>query len=310
MNTRNSNESGALQQLWYFVLHLRWHYQLFILSGGFLLGGFLSPDLEPASFFIQFANVHLLLFGGATAYNSYWDKDTGPIGGLQNPPPMNQWMWLGSMLLQLGGLILALPQGTLYLAIYVASLVLFWLYSTPLARWKSRPIKSLVAIGLSTGLNAVLLGYLAAGNASLPAPVLLAALGVSLMLLSLYPLSQIYQLEEDRRRGDQTFAVQYGKKAVFRFFSVAFGMGLLLVAAAMGYYHLQLAFVFGMIGAITGGIVRLTLHSLGASEGDYQTVMRIKYGTSMAFVIFLVAVLLLKHGPDLGIAQVADLLLK
>jgi 4-hydroxybenzoate polyprenyltransferase len=310
LNTYNINESTALQQLWHFVLHLRWHYQLFILSGGFLLGGFLSTDLELTSFLIQYANVHLLLFGGATAYNSYWDKDTGPIGGLQNPPPMSRWMWLGSLLLQLGGLILALPQGTLYVGVYAGSLLFFWLYSTPMARWKSRPIKSLVAIGLSTGFNVVLLGYLAAGNATLPWPILLAALGVSLMLLSLYPLSQIYQIEEDRRRGDNTFAVQYGKTAVFRFFVIAFGIGLLLVAMAIGYNHLWLAIVFGMIGAITGGVVWFTLRSLGASKEDYQAVMRIKYGTSMAFVVFLVIALILKHAEFLGISGLADWLLK
>ncbi|MDZ7682184.1 MAG: hypothetical protein U5J63_10870 [Fodinibius sp.] len=82
MNTPNPEEAGMWRQLWHFVLHLRWHYQLFILSGGFLLGGFLSVDMNISSFFIKFLNVHLLLFGGATAYNSYWDKDTGPIGGL------------------------------------------------------------------------------------------------------------------------------------------------------------------------------------------------------------------------------------
>ncbi|MDZ7682183.1 MAG: UbiA family prenyltransferase [Fodinibius sp.] len=223
---------------------------------------------------------------------------------------MARWMWLGSLLLQFAGLLVAILQGVLFVGIYVSSLLLFWLYSTPLARWKSRPLKSLVAIGGSTGFNAVLLGYLAAGNLMIPWPIFLAAAGVSLMLLSLYPLSQIYQLKEDRRRGDQTFAVEYGKVAVCYFFAVAFGVGLLLVSTAISYYHLRLAAAFGMIGAITWWAVYRNLQSLGADDGDYRTVMRIKYGTSMAFVVFLILALLLKHGGFWGISSLADLLLK
>ncbi len=309
MKTKQQEGVGAFEQLWHFVLHLRWHYQLFILSGGFLLGGFLSADLNPGTYLIQFFNVHLLLFGGATAYNSYWDKDTGPIGGLQHPPPMAQWMWMASLVLQMLGFMLALTRGSLYVAVFAVSMLFFWLYSTPWARWKSRPLKSMIAIGVSTGFNSVLLGYLAAGNTEVPILVLLAALGVTLMLLSLYPLSQIYQRDEDLRRGDQTFALQYGRKGVNRFFAAAFFTGLLLVTGAICYQHLRLAVIFGIIGVVTGLVVRSMLRGLSASDKDYRRVMRIKYGTSLAFVVFLVIALILKHFPIHGISSVADLLL-
>ena len=305
-----SQDKNWAVQLWHFVLHLRWHYQLFILSGGFLLGGLLSPDLQRTSFIIQFANVHLLLFGGATAYNSYWDKDEGPIGGLRRPPSMTQWMRVAALVFQMVGLMLAIPQGSLYVSIYTLSIVFFWLYSTPLARWKSRPIKSLVAIGISTGFNSVLLGYVAAGSVSPGSVVWIAALGVSFMLLSLYPLSQIYQQDEDLHRGDQTFALQYGPLAVKRFFTVAFFLGLVLVAIPMVTVHTRLAVIFGVIGIVVGIIVRIRLNSLSASQEDYTKVMGIKYATSMAFVLFLLSALILKHTPLREILTFVELLLK
>ncbi|MDZ7657841.1 UbiA family prenyltransferase [Fodinibius sp.] len=283
------------KQLWHFILHLRWHYQLFILSGGFLLGGFLSADLDVQSFLLQFANVHLLLFGGATAYNSFWDKDEGPIGGLQNPPEMQSWMWAASLILQGIGLGIAVAQGFLFSGIYLISIFFFWLYSTPLARWKNHPHKSLVAIGVSTGFNSVLLGYLAAGNSGLDISVWIAAVGVTLMLLSLYPISQIYQVEEDRKRGDHTFALQYGKKGVTQFFISAFLSGLVLVGFAIGMSNFWLAFLFGVMGFIVGIIVFALLKGLSTTSEDYSKVMWIKYGTSMAFVGFLVVALFLKH---------------
>lgn len=295
LSSTNEKDVGSLVQLWHFVLHLRWHYQLFILSGGFLLGGFLNPDFNTGTFVFQFFNVHLLLFGGATAYNSYWDKDKGPVGGLRNPPPMKQWMWLGALLLQMIGFMLAILQGSLYTSIYAISMLFFWLYSTPWARWKGRPIKSLIAIGISTGFNSVLLGYLAAGYAQINVIILIAAFGVMLMLLSLYPISQIYQKDEDLRRGDQTFTLQYGRRVVFIFFDAAFFTGLIMVVMAIFYFHKWLAVVFGLLGLVTGVLVRSKLRTLASVKEDYSLVMRIKYGTSMAFVLFLLVALVFKH---------------
>ncbi|MDZ7715778.1 MAG: UbiA family prenyltransferase [Balneolaceae bacterium] len=171
------------------------------MSGGFLLGGFLAEDMNWPMYVVQFANVHLLLFGGATAFNSYWDKDEGPIGGLKNPPKMTGWMWAASLILQFVGLIIAIPAGNLFVVIYLISMLFFWLYSTPHARWKGTPIKSLIAIGVSTGTNSLLLGYLAAGSDTITLPILSASIGVALIILSLYPISQIYQLDEDIERG-------------------------------------------------------------------------------------------------------------
>ncbi|HEX6981757.1 MAG TPA: UbiA family prenyltransferase [Balneolaceae bacterium] len=282
-------------QIWHFFLHLRWHYQLFILSGGFLLGGFLSNGMNTFQFSIQFLNVHLLLFGGATAYNSYWDKDEGPIGGLKNPPQMTSWMLPASVVIQLSGLLFAFKAGALFTVIYLISMLFFWLYSSPVARWKGHPIKSLFAIGISTGCNSVLMGYLAAGNNLPDFIVLMAAVGVTLILLSLYPVSQIYQRDEDEKRGDQTFAIRYGTLTVKRFFERSFFSGLFITASSMALHHALTGILFGVVGSIAGLIIRFQLKKLGHEKESYIRVMNIKYGTSLAFVSFLMIALLLKY---------------
>jgi len=310
LEKQRQQSAGIIREFWHFVLHLRWHYQLFILSGGYLLGGVLSPDLDFTWFGIQFLNVHLLLFGGATAYNSFWDNDEGPIGGLQNPPEMSPWMWMASLMLQMIGVLLAIPEGTYFLTVYIFSMLFFWLYSTPWARWKSRPLKSLIAIGISTGFNSVLLGYLAAGNTTVPLLVFVAALGVSLLLLSLYPISQIYQQDEDTRRGDQTFAIQYGVQGVRRFYVAGYFGGLLLISTVLITLHSWLGLIFGIIGVVTGVIVLRKLNKLTAQKGDYYSVMWIKYSTSLAFVGFLICALFLKHSGIQQVAQIAEILLQ
>ena len=302
-------EVSVFRQTWHFFLHLRWHYQVFILSGGYLLGGVLADDINWQMYLIQFANVHLLLFGGATAFNSYWDNDDGPIGGLKNPPKMKKWMWSASLFIQILGLLLAGMAGKAFVGIYLLSMLLFWLYSTPHARWKGTPVKSMIAIGVSTGTNSLLLGYLASGSSELTIPILGASIGVALIILSLYPTSQIYQLDEDIERGDETFAIRYGIVAVIRFFQVAFFGGLLLISMTMIQMHFWLGISFFVIGVAVGIWVGSLLKKLTAERGDYQTVMRIKFTVSLAFVLFLVSVLLVKH-TSLGTVLGLEMLLQ
>ena len=107
-------------------------------------------------------------------------------------------------------------------------MILFWLYSTPLARWKGDPILSLIAIGISTGLNSVFLGFWAAGG-EFSLEILLGGIGASLILLSLYPVSQIYQADEDSKRGDVTFFIKFGQQGVQRFFQSTYLFGLMIL---------------------------------------------------------------------------------
>lgn len=270
-----------------FLVHLRLHYQFFLLSGGYLLGGLMADQMNTLQFWMQFLNVHILLFGGATAYNSWWDKDEGSIGGLKNPPKMKEWMHPVSLMFIVFGWIWSFTLGWMYSSIFLFSLVLFWLYSTPLARWKGHPVLSLIAIAISTGFNSVLLGTLAAGGA-IDGAILLGALGASLILLSLYPVSQIYQKEEDHRRGDKTFAAVYGIKAVQIFFTVSFITGsVLLCTALFTMYPKPTLLLF--VAVICSWLVlnRMILNLQGLTT-EYETVMKAKFLASLSFVIFLI----------------------
>jgi len=285
------------KQIVSFITHLRWHYQLGVLSGGYLLAGLYVDNLELGAYLLQFLNVHLLLFGGATAFNSYWDKDEGPVGGLKNPPPMAEWMLPASMGLQFLGLALASNQGDLFFGFYLLSMVLFWLYSYPGVRWKGRPFLSVLAIAVSTGTNSFFMGYMAGSQIALPSlPIIVVALGCALILVSLYPISQWFQTEADSERGDATFAREYGKKGIIRFFSVCFFTGTVITGVTL----------FQMVSGILGGLFLLiglaiglnitnVIKSLEGRSEEYDKVMNIKYFTSFSFVAFILIAIVIKH---------------
>jgi len=252
------------------------------------------PDINWLQFGFQFLNVHVLLFGGATAYNSFWDKDKGPIGGLKSPPPMTDWMWTASLVIQFIGLAWAFFIGLKYSVIYASSMLLFWLYSTPLARWKGDPLLSLVAIGVSTGTNSFLLGLLAAGRSELGFADGAVALGVAFILLSLYPASQIFQIEEDERRGDTTFAMKFGLRNVRIFFVVMYISGVLLISGFMYPQDQWLAIVFFMLSSFAFVGISWMLFRLTGKVEEYFKVMKIKFFASFSFVLFILSALLIK----------------
>jgi 4-hydroxybenzoate polyprenyltransferase len=272
-------------------VHFRLHYQIFILSGGYLFGALFTGGFNADLFWLQFLNVAVLLFGTATVYNSWHDKDEGPIGGLKHPPLMQPWMRKVALWMQFGGLLLAHYAGIEFTYLYLISMVFFWLYSTRRARWKGHPIKSLFAIGISTGTNSFWMGYFAAGGGSFNFEIVIAGIGTAFVFLSLYPVSQIYQMRSDSNRGDRTFAIEFGIKGVKRFYSTAYYTGLVLAGVPLVLYMWQLGLLFLLAGAVTGRIVGVKVGALKGDTSEYNDVMKTKYMTSLSFVTFILAAL-------------------
>ncbi len=273
-----------------FVVHLRLHYQVFILSGGYLLGGLYAKRLELWPFVALFFVVHVLLNGGVTAYNSYWDDDDGPIGGVENPPKMSRWMHHAAIALQLIGLEFARHAGLLFAGLYALTMVLSVAYSRKGPRWKGHPILSLVAVGVGTGTNTFWMGALAAGR-TMDAELFVAGLGVASLLLSLYPVSQVFQIEEDAANGDRTFAAAYGLAGVRRWFACTYPLGLVIVAGTLWRVHPPVGIAIGALGAIGGLIDARLLWRLQGVASEYRAVMRLKYTASLSFVVGVVAAL-------------------
>lgn len=281
-------------QLWHFIVHLRLHYQFFILSGGYLLSSLFLDELNWTQFWLQFLNVHVLLFGGATAYNSYWDKDEGPIGGLKSPPKMTKWMWFTSLFMQFIGFAWAWSIGISYSMIYLVSLILFWLYSTPLARWKGKPILSLFVIGISTGTNSFLMGFLAGGGEELSITQGLVAFGVACVILSLYPVSQAFQIEEDTKRGDTTFTMKFGLVGVKKFYHIMFLIGASIIAVFLYLHDANIGVIFSIVTFISFLGIGYFVRNLEGKLEEYDAVMKIKFLASFGFVAFILSTLLIK----------------
>jgi 4-hydroxybenzoate polyprenyltransferase len=204
--------------LYSYILHMRpaeWP----IMAGHTLLGYVLAVGVAGATHgqHIGAALLALVIWvvflnGGTLAINSVFDKDEGDIGYLNSPPALPRYLLHFSLVLLFGGQALAflLPPG--FRIAYAICFVLSILYSVPPFRFKA-------VAGVDWVINMWGFGTLtpyaawAATGRPLDMGHALVLLAFCPLFAGLYPLTQLYQFDEDRRRGDRTLALILGMRA-------------------------------------------------------------------------------------------------
>ena len=154
----------------------------------------------------------ILLNGGTLAINSVFDKDEGDIGYLNAPPPLPRHLLAFSVALLAGGQLLAFALPPAFRVAYAICFVLSILYSVPPFRFKAVAGVDWVINMWGFGTLTPFAGWAATGR-PLDAGHALVLLGFCPLFAGLYPLTQLYQMEEDRRRGDRTLALLLGLRA-------------------------------------------------------------------------------------------------
>jgi 1,4-dihydroxy-2-naphthoate octaprenyltransferase len=138
-----------------------------------------------------------------------------------------------------------------------------------------------------------------ASVATLLAPTnLLLALVSTLFLCGSYPLTQVYQHQEDRQRGDQTLSLVLGIRGTFVFAAV----GLLFGATLLGFTYWQRDELRNLLIFLvaTGPVVALFgrwafLAWSDASAASFERTMRMNQVSSLCLSAAFVLMLVLRH---------------
>ncbi len=149
------------------------------------------------------------LNGGTLALNSAFDRDEGDVAYLRSPPPPPRRLAGWSLALMAAGQLVALLLPPGFGLAYALCFVLSVLYSVPPFRLKAVAGADWLINMWGFGTLTPYAGWAATGRPVDPAGGLV-LLAFCPLFASLYPLTQIYQLEEDTRRGDRTLACVLG----------------------------------------------------------------------------------------------------
>jgi 4-hydroxybenzoate polyprenyltransferase len=268
--------------------HLRWSFQP-TLAPIFLWGWLLAGAALDAAALAAFVSLHLFLYPAATAFNAAHDRDEGPIGGRPNPAPPPDGLAGFAIVLALLGAIPAAFAGGAFLAIYAGHFAWSFAYSHPATRLKARPLASALAIALGQGALGFAAGWVTGASDS-GEVFLLGAGSAALTALGLYPATQVFQVEEDRARGDRTLAVALGPRRALRFGAVCLGLGgsLAVLAAAARFGTPNALAVGAGYTLLALSAVRLSNRSdLLDPPAAYASAMRLLNTGTAAFILFL-----------------------
>ncbi|NJM24364.1 MAG: UbiA family prenyltransferase [Bacteroidia bacterium] len=222
-------------------LHLRIPFSYFLLPV-YLFSLCVSPNYAGHYMAWVFIIVHLFLYPASNGFNSYFDKDEQSIGGLKNPPPVSKGLYYLSLLFD----VVAIVLGYLMVNLTFSAMLLIYglvskAYSHPAIRLKKHALAGWLTVCLFQGFFTFLMCYVGinnygVGNLVNPAVLIPAALS-SLLLGGTYPMTQVFQHDEDARRGDRTISLVLGVRGTFVFVGCLF-----FVASALFLWYFDTYF--------------------------------------------------------------------
>jgi len=236
-------------------LHLRIPFSFFLLPV-FLFASASSDGFSWIDFWLVFFILHFLLYPASNGYNSYFDRDESSIGGLKNPPPVNLELFYVSWVMD----ILAIGIGLVIS--WQFSLMLFFYgmvskaYSHPAVRLKKMPFIGWLAAGIFQGYFTFLMVWLALVGANFDElfnwKVQVGGILSTMLLFGSYPMTQVYQHDEDSKRGDRTISLVLGIKGTFHFTAAFFTLSVaMFMWYFLTYWSIQLSMLFaGTLGPV------------------------------------------------------------
>jgi 4-hydroxybenzoate polyprenyltransferase len=282
------------------LLHLRIPFSLYLMPF-FCFAVSQASNYSFLAVFISFIALHLFLYPASNGYNSYFDKDEESIGGLKTPPPVNKELLNYSLFfdtIAIGLGFILNWQFALMMAVYG---FVSKAYSHPKIRLKKYPLVGLFTVIFFQGFYTYIMTIVALEgftNTLFAYTNTIPALLCSFLLLGSYPITQVYQHNEDSKRGDKTFSRLLGIKGTFIWTAGVFLIG----TSGFIYYFTE------KYSAYTAMLFPLFLSPVliffliwawqirkDETKADWKSTMQLNQLSSLCFISFFVILAFIKQ---------------
>jgi 1,4-dihydroxy-2-naphthoate octaprenyltransferase len=174
---------------------------------------------------IPFLLIHILVYPASNGYNSYMDRDEGSIGGLEKPPMPTKMLFYVTLLMDISAVLLSFILVTKTFSVALLAYILVSrAYSARQIRLKKYPILAWLVVLLFQGAFTYYLTQIGVtkGSFEFNQTVFWVLAACSFQIAGVYPLTQIYQHEQDKADGVTTISYLLGYRGTFIFAGLMF----------------------------------------------------------------------------------------
>ena len=275
---------------------LRFHFSLFLLPV-FLFAICQLDSINWRDAAIVFFILHGLVYPASNGYNSYMDRDETSIGGLAKPlQPTKQLLYV-TVVMDIFSVGLSI-----IISFYFAGGILLYIlasraYSFRGIRLKKFPLTGYLIVVIFQGALTFFLSYHGSSNDKTLHVPLWSMIAATFLIGGYYPLTQVYQHEDDLKDNVKTISYKLGKKGTFVFCGIVFA----LATAAMFFTfeeqkRLKFFFIFAicMLPMILFFLWWMLQVWKDESKADFKNSLRMNLLASCCTTICFLILIILK----------------
>ncbi|MCC5928945.1 MAG: UbiA prenyltransferase family protein [Cyclobacteriaceae bacterium] len=275
-------------------VHLRIPFSFFLMPV-YLFALAVNNAADLFNVIISFIAIHLFLYPASNGYNSYFDKDEKSIGLVEKPPPVKKDLYYTSIAFDVFAIVLGFFISPLFALLMLVYGLASKAYSHPWVRLKKYPLMGWFIAGFFQGYFTYIMsieGINPSGWSVFFQPeIIFPASLCSLLLWGSYPMTQVYQHEEDAERGDKTLSLLLGVRGTFYFTAVVFLMAnFAFVFYFYIFYSLKVAIFFQMflMPVLIYFLRWYSVVHLDKTQADYRHTMELNMISAVCMNSFFV----------------------
>ena len=207
------------------VKHLRLPFSFFLLPV-FLFALSQAETINWQTTILAFIILHLFVFPSSNGYNSFQDRDETSIGGLKYPPKVTQKLFYATLFLDIISVLCGLFISLIFSAFVLVFVLVSRAYSYRKVRLKRFAVIGFLTVFIFQGAFVYMMATAAISSFSISTFFTLNNLicmsVASFFIGSIYPLTQIYQHEADKKDGVISISYKLGYIGTFLFSSMLF----------------------------------------------------------------------------------------
>jgi len=280
------------------VKHLRLPFSFFLMPV-FLFALSQAGTINWQTTIIAFVILHLFIFPSSNGYNSYQDRDETSIGGLKHPPKVSKKLFYATLFLDFAGVLCGL-----FISVYFSLFVLIFVLMSRAYSYRNVRLKKYAVIGFLTvfifqGAFVYLMAYSAITSFSIREVFtrnnLICMCVASLFIGSVYPLTQIYQHEADKKDGVISISYKLGYTGTFVFSAILFSLATIFLFYYFNFRHQQIAlvlFLFIMLPVIVKLMIWFNKVRKDTVNANFENTMTMNLLTSTCMNLYFILLVL------------------